>query len=88
LRPDIQDKNGRSPLHLAAGEDKLDAIKYLLNNGGNPYLKGIRGINVIDEARREGRTDIVMYLRQRTEESNIHNFCHRFGEGLLEKGIQ
>ncbi len=70
-------------MHIAAGEDKLDAIKYLMNNGGNPYLKGIRGRNVIDEARREGRTDIVLYLRQRTDEQNILNYCHRYEGGLL-----
>lgn len=50
-------------MHIAAGEDKLDVIKYMMINGGNPYLKGIRGRNVIDEARREGRTDVVLYLR-------------------------
>ena len=58
LRPDLQDKNGRSALHIAAGEDKLDAIKYMMNNGGNPFLKGIRGINVMDDVRRQGKTDI------------------------------
>ncbi len=49
-------------MHIAAGEDKIDAIKYLMNNGGNPYLKGIRGRNVIDEASRERHTDVVQYL--------------------------
>jgi hypothetical protein len=60
----------------------------MMNNGGNPYLKGIRGRNVMDEARREGRTDIVLYLRQRTDEMNIRNYCHKFGGGLFVKGFQ
>ena len=74
-------------MHIAASEDKIDAIKYLMNNGANPYLKGIRGRNVIDEARRERHTDIVQYLLQKTDEQNIFNYCHRFEGGLLEKGL-
>lgn len=46
----LKDENGRTPLHLAAGEGHIEVIKLLISKGAN--------INSIDVV----RTQTTMYL--------------------------
>ena len=57
------DYDGRTALGVAASEGNLNAVKYLLTHGANPYHKDFRGNNAFDDAAREDRKEVFEYLQ-------------------------
>ena len=48
LNPDIQDKNGKTALHLAVERDDSESIDILLKYNANPKIKNQRGLSPLD----------------------------------------
>jgi len=42
----------------------LEVVKYYVAHGANPLHKDIRNNNALDDARREGRQEVVKYLEK------------------------
>ena len=66
VKLDSQDYDGRTALHIAASEGHLDAVKYLLYHGANPYVKDIRNGDALTDARREKRHEVVAFIEKFT----------------------
>jgi len=60
--PDVQDKMGLTPMHMAAGYVRPSTIKLLIENGADPELR---------TARNERPLDIIRNLRNATQESSM-----------------
>lgn len=56
------DKDGNSPLHLAAQNGHSDVIKYLLKCGAAVDDKNAKGLTPVDCAASSGHTDAVKAL--------------------------
>jgi len=61
---DRLDKNGNSPLMLAAVQGNLDEVLSLLNKGANPVLKDKNGMTAINRAANKGHHKIVQLLEK------------------------
>ena len=59
LSIDSRTKEGCTPLMIAAGNDKLQAVKYLLKQGADLSLQGTTGWNVLHHASRSGNVAIM-----------------------------
>ncbi|KAL2126655.1 hypothetical protein VTI74DRAFT_445 [Chaetomium olivicolor] len=59
-----RDKGGRTPLHYAAADGQLAAVKCLVTAGASISAMDANGDMPIEYACREGRTHLVEYLRQ------------------------
>ena len=67
-RPELvnaRDKNGRTPLHIAAEKGMRDTALLLLNMGADPSLKDPQGKTAADIATEKGSTTVVELLRTR-----------------------
>ncbi len=51
-----------NPLSLAAGEGKLDTVRYLLDEGANVNARELKGHTALAEAAYYGRVDVVKEL--------------------------
>lgn len=60
---DLSDYDGRTALHLAASENRLAVVEYLLNHGASPGCVDRWGNTPLDDAVRAGNTDIAECLR-------------------------
>ena len=58
-------KNGYTPLHDAVWSDNLEAIKLLLARGAKTTIKGKDGLTPYAKAKKEGKTDIVVFFESR-----------------------
>ena len=58
------DYDGRTALGIAASEGHLDAVKYLVSHGANPLHKDIRNNDALDDARRENREEVIIWLEK------------------------
>lgn len=56
------DYDGRTPLHLAAAENQVEVVKYLLENGANKTAKDRWGATPIKDAKKTKNTDLVSLL--------------------------
>ncbi len=59
------DYDGRTPLHLAAAEGRLEAVDYLLLRQAEPTAKDRWGATPIDDAKRHRHPDVEKRLRAR-----------------------
>ena len=59
LSIDSRSKEGVTPLMIAAGNDKLQAVKCLLKQGADPSLQDTTGWNVLHHALRSGKVAIM-----------------------------
>lgn len=56
---DQADYDGRTPLHLACAENRLEAVKFLLDHGASPNPKDRWGNTPLDDAQKNRYTAIV-----------------------------
>ena len=56
---DSRDAQGATPLMVAAGHDKLQAVEYLLEKGADPSLKSNDGWNSLHCASQGGNPVII-----------------------------
>ena len=47
-------KNGKTILHLLCENMNFDGIKFVLENGGNPHIMDLSGMDVCDKAKQLG----------------------------------
>ena len=59
--------DGRTALGIAASEGCVEAVRYLVTHGANMMHRDSRGNNALDDAMREGREEVVKYLKQAME---------------------
>jgi len=60
--PDPRDAAGRTPLHVAAGSARCDAVELLLEHGADPNLQDDRGRTPLHFAASDGHPDAVGLL--------------------------
>lgn len=71
-----RDYDGRTAAHIAASEGHLDTMKYLVAFGADLSILDARGNDPIDDAIREGRTEVQLYLRDVADTALIRTNCH------------
>lgn len=57
-------KNGKTALHLLCENLKLDGIKFVLANGGDPHIMDLTGMDVCDKAKQFGISGQFKLLQQ------------------------
>lgn len=82
-----RDYDGRTAAHIAASEGHLNAMKYLVAYGADLSILDSRGNDPIEDATREKRYDVEVYLREVADTALIRTNCHQFEQGLLNKGL-
>ena len=65
------DYDGRTALSLASSEGHIDAVRYLVVHGANPYHKDARGNDALADAIRENRVDVIRYLHSIIEKPRL-----------------
>ena len=71
LNVEAADRDGRTPLSVAASEGNIDAVKYLVSNKANLAIRDARKNNALADAKREQRTAVVDYLKAITSNTII-----------------
>ena len=74
-------------MHLAASQNQIHAVKFLVENGADITIVDVRGNNAVADATRMNLLDISMYLNSVMSESIIKQYCSKFSNGILSKGI-
>ncbi|WP_288007687.1 ankyrin repeat domain-containing protein [Thermofilum sp.] len=59
----IQDKDGRTPLHLAAMKGRTKAVTTLLGLGADPNINDNEGLTPGELATNRGHTDLAELIR-------------------------
>jgi glutaminase len=59
------DYDGRTALHVAASEGRLDVVVYMVVHGANIHHRDCRNNDALADAMREGHTDVVEFLQSR-----------------------
>ena len=73
--PNAADKNGKSPLYIAAEIGDIETIKFLAPLTKNPNASDKIGITPIHNAAHNGHTEIVKFLAPLTENPNVSDRC-------------
>jgi len=81
------DYDGRTALHLAGSEGKLEIIKYLSKHVEDMLVKDARLNDALDDAIRGNFTDSENFL------VNVliglkNDTCNKYANGLFDKGMQ
>jgi len=67
----VPDRNGRTPLHLAAAEGHLECVKFLMGVCQvDPDPKDRWHNTPLSEALRHRKTDVIEYMKKFSEERN------------------
>jgi ankyrin repeat protein len=59
----VQDENGNTPLHIAAGAKKPLIVEYYLSQGANPNIKNNEGKTPLDIAVSRNAEDVIKVLK-------------------------
>ncbi|KAL8972422.1 MAG: hypothetical protein Q9183_000554 [Haloplaca sp. 2 TL-2023] len=62
LNVDLPNAAGNTPLHWAAVNGHLEAVKLLVNSGADPSIKNNAGYDAVFEAERAGKQGVVEWL--------------------------
>jgi ankyrin repeat protein len=81
------DYDGRTALHLAGSEGKLEIIKYLSKHVEDMLVKDARLNDALDDAQRGNFTDSENYLVSMLIGLK-NDSCVNYTNGLFEKGMQ
>lgn len=81
------DYDGRTALHLAGSEGKLEIIKYLSKHVEDMLIKDARLNDALDDAQRGNFTDSENYLVSMLIGLK-NDSCVNYANGLFEKGMQ
>lgn len=65
------DYDGRTALSLAASEGHIEAVRYLIVHGANPWHKDARGNDALSDAIRENRVDVISFLQKISEKPRL-----------------
>ena len=65
------DYDGRTALSLAASEGHIEAVRYLVVHGANPFHKDARGNDALADAIRENRVDVIRFLQSISEKPRL-----------------
>uniref|UniRef100_A0A7S4H8T1 Cyclic nucleotide-binding domain-containing protein n=1 Tax=Guillardia theta TaxID=55529 RepID=A0A7S4H8T1_GUITH len=71
LNVDETDSNGRTALHVAACEGKLDAVKLLITNSASVSLRDKYGNTPLNDAVRHGQDHVAAILRSQNQALNF-----------------
>lgn len=78
----LPDANGRTPLMIAASKGDLNLINFLVGNGADPSIAGIRGLTPLHEASANGMLEAIRLfaelgcdLNARTEDGVTPLMC-------------
>ncbi len=67
--PNVPNAKGETPVMRALWHQPTTPLKQLLEYGGDPYLKDKQGLNAIDRARRDGKTETAEFLEAYVRET-------------------
>jgi ankyrin repeat protein len=73
VNPNIQDANGRTPLHYAAFDGRLEVVKLLLEHGADPNIKNNDGDTPLHIAARRDYCVVVKLLLNHGADPTIRN---------------
>lgn len=62
LNINLQNSSGNTPLHWAAMNGHLEAVKLLVNHGADASVKNVAGYDAVFEAERAGKDEVVEEL--------------------------
>ncbi len=66
LNTNLSNTSGNTPLHWAALNGHLDAVKILIAAGADPAIRNIAGHDILYEAERNGKQEVVEWLLKET----------------------
>lgn len=69
----VNSRAGGTPLFLAAGEGRLNAVRYLLDEGADVNLRGDYGNTALTEATYYGHPTVIKELLQRGANVNVRS---------------
>ncbi|KAL8781221.1 MAG: hypothetical protein Q9213_006114 [Squamulea squamosa] len=77
LNVNLPNSSGNTPLHWAALNGHLDAVKILLAAGADPTIRNIAGHDAVYEAERSGKQEVVEWLLREGSglESGVEGSC-------------
>ena len=67
----MRDKDGRTPLYIAAREGYRNIVDFLINNGAETSIRDKDGMTILHWAGKEGFSDIIQLLAGEEELINI-----------------
>ena len=79
------DYDGRTALHIASSSGNIETVHYLVNHGADIETRDLRNNTPIDDAIREKRTEVVIYLKERLQESSKRVRRKSLVNSFLEK---
>ncbi|KAL8921351.1 MAG: hypothetical protein Q9172_004079 [Xanthocarpia lactea] len=80
LNTNLSNTSGNTPLHWAAYNGHLDAVKILIAAGADPAIRNIAGHDAVYEAERNGKQEVVEWLLKETGVVGEHSGEEEKGE--------
>ena len=78
-----RDKEGTTPLWIAANNGHYEVVKFLLNKGASYKIRNNNGVSPIEAAANRGHADIVSYLESRGACIYRTTWLSRFAHGAM-----
>jgi len=73
INPNFRNKDGETPLHIVAGESRLEAVKLLLDHGADPNAQNKEGETPLHYAAEKCDVDVVKLLLQYGADPNARD---------------